>query len=100
MPIMDRFVMTSPDGTNPSSLPSVEELLVELAAIAEVEAVNPDLPLDDLEGIGVDSLDLLEWLYGTADRYGLDVDETVFERLEEDATLRSVYASLVEAASL
>lgn len=91
--------MTHVTGSRTSDLPPIEDLLDELAAIAEVGELDPDLPLDGLEAIGVDSLDLLEWLYGVGDRYGIEIDETVFERLDEDATLRSVYDPMAAAAA-
>lgn len=67
--------------------PSLEEVLSQLADLAEVRAVDPDTALEDLD---VESLDLLEWVYDIGDRYSIEVDESIFDGVD-GLTLRDVY---------
>jgi len=81
------------------ALPPIEVVLSELADIAGTQGLTGDIRLDALADHGVESLDLLEWLYEVADVYDLPIDETIFAGLEEPATLGAVYERCAAAAA-
>lgn len=73
-------------------LPELSDLLKELEEIADSGEIDPGMKVIDLD---VDSLDLLEWLFTVADRYALNVDETVLDNAG-DLTLVELWERVKE----
>lgn len=73
-------------------LPSLDTVIEQLQALAEVDTIDPDAKVTEL---GVDSLDLLEWSYTIEDEYGVDIQDAVMDAIEPDDTLRSVYEKVM-----
>jgi acyl carrier protein len=79
-----------------TNMPTLDEVLDQLKQIADVDDIDPDRPVIELEE--VDSLDLMEWLYSAREDYGLEVDEAIFDDLQETSTLRDVYSMISGSA--
>jgi acyl carrier protein len=78
-------------------LPTVEELAGQLAAVSGAENVDVDAPL--LQLADVDSLDLMEWLYGFQNKYpDVPADESLFKDIDDTTTLRAVHEKLMALA--
>ncbi|SDR22336.1 hypothetical protein [Thermostaphylospora chromogena] len=78
-------------------LPTVEELASQLQAVSGAESIDVDAAL--LHIADVDSLDLMEWLYGFQNKYPhIPADESLFKDIDDSTTLRTVHARLMEAA--
>ncbi|MER5562520.1 MULTISPECIES: hypothetical protein [unclassified Streptomyces] len=76
------------------SLPTIEELASQLEAVSGAAEVSPDAPIQHITD--VDSLDLMEWLYGFQTQYPhIPADESIFADLDDSTTLRDVYAKIV-----
>ncbi|MFC9648351.1 MULTISPECIES: hypothetical protein [unclassified Streptomyces] len=76
------------------TLPTIEELASQLEAVSGAEEVSPDAPLQHIAD--VDSLDLMEWLYGFQNQYPhIPADESLFADLDDTTTLRHVYERIV-----
>ncbi|MEV3993982.1 hypothetical protein AB0J57_34405 [Streptomyces sp. NPDC049837] len=76
------------------SLPTIEELASQLEAVSGAEKVDPDHPLQHIAD--VDSLDLMEWLYGFQNAYPhIPADESLFADIDDTTTLRVVYDRIV-----
>ncbi|MEU9235234.1 phosphopantetheine-binding protein [Streptomyces subrutilus] len=76
-------------------LPSLEVSVERLMAVSRVDAFDPDTPLTTS---GVDSLDLMEWVYDMQERYpDLGVDETIVESIDDTVTFRGIHRQLVSA---
>ncbi len=73
-------------------LPSLDEVCVTLAALAEVPSIEPDQRVADL---GVDSLDLLEWCYTLEDDFGVEIQDDVLDQVGAEDTLREVYVKVM-----
>jgi acyl carrier protein len=76
------------------TLPSLADVVSSLRAMCPSAAVEPDVALGDLD---VDSMDLLEWLYGVVEDHGLDVDEASLQRIDDETTVRELYEIVVGA---
>lgn len=78
-------------------LPTVEELASQLQAVSGAEAVDVDAAL--LQISDVDSLDLMEWLYGFQNRYPhIPADESLFADIDDSTTLRTVHEKIIALA--
>ncbi len=78
--------------------PTLEDITEQLQAVSGAAAIDPDVPLLSMED--VDSLDLMEWLYGFQERYpDIPADESLFEDIDYTVTLRSVYERIIGDAS-
>ncbi|MGP3691434.1 phosphopantetheine-binding protein [Streptomyces sp. IBSNAI002] len=76
-------------------LPSLEVSVERLMAVSRVEGFDPDSPLTTS---GVDSLDLMEWVYDMQERYpDLGVDESIVESINDTVTFRGIHQQLVAA---
>ncbi|MDG4861436.1 hypothetical protein P8605_25200 [Streptomyces sp. T-3] len=76
------------------SLPTIEELASQLEAVSGAQKVDPDHPLQHIAD--VDSLDLMEWLYGFQNEYPhIPADESLFADIDDTTTLRVVYDRIV-----
>jgi acyl carrier protein len=77
------------------SLPTIEELASQLEAVSGAQKVDPDQPLQHIAD--VDSLDLMEWLYGFQNQYPhIPADESLFADIDDTTTLRVVYERIVQ----
>lgn len=75
-------------------LPTVEDLASQLAAVSGASDVDVDAALQSISDI--DSLDLMEWLYGFQNQYPhIPADESLFADIDDTTTLRSVHAKLL-----
>jgi hypothetical protein len=78
-------------------IPTLDELAIQLQAVSGADAVDPDTPLQSISD--VDSLDLMEWLYGFQNKYPhIPADESLFKNIDETTTLRSVYEKILAIA--
>ncbi|MBB0243244.1 hypothetical protein [Streptomyces alkaliphilus] len=76
-------------------LPTLEVAVDRLVAVSQVKGFDPDTPLTTS---GVDSLDLMEWVYDMQGRYpDLGVDESVVELVNDEVTFRSIHQQLLAA---
>jgi len=79
------------------AFPSLEHVVGQLRAIVEDDGVNADSKIADL---GVDSLDLMEWMFEIEGAAEISVDESVYEaEALATATVRDVYDRIKQAAS-
>lgn len=83
------------------TLPTLDGLVGRLGEFTGpgAPALSPGTVVADLADVGIESLDLLEFLYQISADYGLDVDETVFDGLGEGATLADLYDAVLAATS-
>jgi hypothetical protein len=78
--------------------PTLEDVTEQLQAVSGVDRIDPDVPLSSIEDI--DSLHLMEWLYGFQEKYPeIGADESLFEDVDESVTLRTIYGQLVATPS-
>ncbi|MFJ8843688.1 phosphopantetheine-binding protein [Streptomyces cyaneofuscatus] len=76
-------------------LPTLEVSVDRLKVVSRIDAFDPDTPLTTS---GVDSLDLMEWVYDMQERYpDLGVDETIVESIDDTVTFRTIHQQLVAA---
>ena len=73
-------------------LPTLDDVLGSLRVMFPSADVGPDVALGDLD---VDSMDLLEWLYGVVEDHGLDVDEAALQSITDETTVRELYEVVV-----
>ena len=79
------------------AFPSLDHVVGQLRAIVEDEGVSADSKIADL---GVDSLDLMEWMFEIESAADITVDESVYDPdTLATATVRDVYDRIKEAAS-
>ncbi|MEX0665060.1 MAG: phosphopantetheine-binding protein [Acidimicrobiia bacterium] len=79
------------------AFPSLDHVLDQLRAIVEDDSVGADSKIADL---GVDSLDVLEWVFEIEGAADITVDESLYEpEILETATVREVYERIKQAAS-
>lgn len=76
--------------------PSMEELISVLADITGRDDLRTDVRLADL---GLDSMDILQWLFALEDELGIEFDEILGEESEleafGEATLGQLYDTLL-----
>jgi hypothetical protein len=78
-------------------VPTLQDVIKQLEEISGAETIDPDVPILTIDD--VDSLDLMEWLYGFQEAYPeIPADESLFDEIDESVTLRSVYESVVATA--
>jgi acyl carrier protein len=77
--------------------PTLADVTEQLQAVSGVDNIDPDVPLLNIDDL--DSLDLMEWLYGFQEKYPeLGADESLFEDIDETVTLRAVYDQVIARA--
>jgi acyl carrier protein len=77
--------------------PTLAEVIEQFRAATGADAVGPDTPVTSIDGI--DSLDLVEWLYEFQQAYpDIPADESLLEDVDETVTLRTLYAQIMETA--
>ncbi|QDY75227.1 phosphopantetheine-binding protein [Streptomyces qinzhouensis] len=78
-------------------LPTLEVSVDRLMAVSRISVFDPDTPLTTS---GVDSLDLMEWVYDMQEQYpDLGVDETIVESIDDTVTFRAVHQQLLAVHS-
>ena len=76
-------------------LPTLDESVDQLRAVTGLDEFDPDMPLPRS---GVDSLDLVEWLYGFENRHpDLTVDDSLLEHVDDTVTFRDIHDRIVHA---
>ena len=79
------------------AFPSLDHVVGQLRAIVEDDDVSADSKIADL---GVDSLDLMEWMFEIEGAANISVDESVYEpEALATATVRDVYERIKQSAS-
>ena len=79
-------------------LPTVEELAGQLAAVSGAAELGPDDAIQ--RNSDIDSLDLMEWLYGFQNKYpDVGADESLFAGIDDTTTMRDVHAKIVALAA-
>lgn len=79
------------------AFPSLEHVVDQLRSITENAEVDPDTRISDL---GVDSLDVMEWVFEIESSADVSIDEALYEPdLLETSTVRDVYERIKQAAS-
>lgn len=74
--------------------PTLEESTEQLRQVSGAMDLLPDTPL--LSAGDVDSLDLMEWLYGFQERYPhIQADESLFNDMDESVTFRSIFERIM-----
>jgi acyl carrier protein len=71
----------------------LEDFLRALGGFGGVEAFGAN---DVLVELDLDSLDLMEWVYGLAEDFDMPLDELLFEDVTASTTLREIYDLLVK----
>jgi hypothetical protein len=75
-------------------LPTVEELAQQLQEVSGAASVDVDAALQHIAD--VDSLDLMEWLYGFQTRYPhIPADESLFKDIDDTTTMRTIHARVM-----
>lgn len=78
--------------------PTLDQVVDQLQDVTGAERIDPDTPLLTIEDI--DSLDLVEWLYGFQEKYpDIQADESLFEDIDETVTLRTIYDRIMETVA-
>jgi hypothetical protein len=78
-------------------LPTVEELASQLAAVSGAAELDVDEAIQ--QNSDIDSLDLMEWLYGFQNKYPhIPADESLFSDIDDKTTMRDVHARIVALA--
>ena len=78
------------------AFPALDELLVELRAIAEDDAITGASKLAEIE---VDSLDILEWVFEIERTAGIEVDESIYDKdALAEATVGDLYERIRSSA--
>ena len=78
------------------AFPSLDEVLGQLRAIAEDDAIAADTKLMSLE---IDSLDVMEWVFEIEEQAGFQIDESLYDKDSlEDATIRDFYDKVKASA--
>jgi acyl carrier protein len=77
-------------------LPTLQDFVDQLQEVSGAAEIDPDIALLTIEDL--DSLDLMEWLYGFQETYpDTPVDESLFEDIDETTTLRTIYERVIAA---
>lgn len=75
-------------------IPTVEDLARQLQDVSGAKVVDADAALQQIAD--VDSLDLMEWLYGFQDKYPhIPADESLFKDIDDSTTLRVVHERIM-----
>jgi hypothetical protein len=76
-------------------VPTVDEIAKQLAEVSGAQNVDPSHPIQLISD--VDSLDLMEWLYGFQNDYpSIPADESLFAEMDESTTLNTIHERLVK----
>ena len=76
------------------NLPTLDESVDQLKRVARLDDFDPDVPLPHS---GVDSLDLVEWLYAFQDRHpDITVDESLLEHVDDTVSFRDIHDRIVQ----
>jgi len=78
--------------------PTIDEFVAQIEAVSGATGTDPDTPVAELSD--VDSMDLMEWLFGYQSEHPTaGVEATVFANDDGAATLRTFHTRLVETAA-
>ncbi|MEU8925762.1 hypothetical protein AB0D10_33340 [Kitasatospora sp. NPDC048545] len=77
-----------------SQIPTIEDLAQQLQAVSGAHEIDADAALQHIAD--VDSLDLMEWLYGFQNQYPhIPADESLFADIDDTTTLRVVHERIL-----
>lgn len=71
--------------------PTIDDIRRSLEALFPSATIDLDVPMGDL---GIDSMDLLEWLYALVEDHGVDIDEEALQAVDDEMTIRQLYESV------
>ncbi|MFE2044244.1 phosphopantetheine-binding protein [Streptomyces sp. NPDC059477] len=75
-------------------LPTLEVSVDRLMTVSRVKVFDPDTPLT---ASGIDSLDLMEWVYDMQERYpALGLDESIVDSIDDTVTFRRIHQQLLD----
>jgi acyl carrier protein len=78
--------------------PTLEAVTEQLQSVSGVDKIDPDRSLLEIDDL--DSLDLMEWLYGFQEKYPqIGADESLFEDIDDSVTLRAIYDQIIANAT-
>lgn len=76
-------------------LPTLEESIELLKTVSGLDEFDPDTPL---RSSGVDSLNLVEWVYEMQERHPeLGLDESKLDDIDDVVSFRQVHGEMVQA---
>lgn len=76
-------------------LPTLDDSVELLKAVSGLDEFNPDTPL---RSSGVDSLNLVEWIYEMQERHpDMTIDESIVDDVDDDTPFRAVHDQMVQA---
>lgn len=76
-------------------LPTLDESVDLLKAVSGLDDFDPDKPL---RSSGVDSLNLVEWVYEMQERHpDLAIDESKLDDIDDVTSFRAVHDEMVQA---
>lgn len=71
--------------------PTIDDIRRSLEVLFPSATIDLDVPMGDL---GIDSMDLLEWLYALVEDHGVDIDEEALQAVDDETTIRQLYESV------
>ncbi len=74
--------------------PTLDDIRASLTTMFPSAEIDLDVPMGDLD---IDSMDLLEWLYTLVEEHGLEIDEEALQAVDDEMTIRELYASVFSA---
>src|SRR5690348_9320596 len=77
-----------------ANLPDLPAVVDSLKQIVDEPDLDPNKSLSEL---GVDSLDLLEWLHVLEDEYGLELSDETVASVDQSYSVAEVYQTLCAA---
>jgi aryl carrier-like protein len=76
-------------------LPTLDDSVELLKAVSGLDDFDPDTPL---RSSGVDSLNLVEWIYEMQERHpDMTIDESIVDDVDDDTPFRAVHDQMVLA---
>lgn len=76
-------------------LPTLDESVDLLKAVSGIDDFDPDTPL---RSSGVDSLNLVEWVYEMQERHpDVVIDESMLDDVDDAVTFRALHDQMVRA---
>jgi acyl carrier protein len=71
--------------------PTIDDIRASLTSLFPSATIDLDVPMGDL---GIDSMDLLEWLYALVEDHGVEIDEEALQAVDDEMTIRQLYESV------
>lgn len=72
--------------------PTIDDVVTHLREVADVD---PDLDAP-IQSVGIDSLDLVEWMFILEEEYGVTADDDQLEEMQ-NSSVRDIHAWLIRS---